>query len=124
MNGNNQGSAPRRIQFIGCGVIGSILAAKLAAAGAEVTVLARGGRLGEIGEHGVVIRHAITGERIQARVNAIDRPGAGGAFDLTVVPVRADQLDGIIPILNEDAGTGLIVVMVNNPEGIAGTAER
>ena len=44
-----------RILVYGAGVIGSIFAGKLAASGEDVTVLARGKRLEELRQNGIVL---------------------------------------------------------------------
>ncbi len=44
-----------KILFYGAGVLGSLYAARLQEAGQEVSILARGQRLADIREHGIVL---------------------------------------------------------------------
>src|SRR6266481_943569 len=59
------------ITIIGAGAIGGHIAAKLAAAGERVTVVARGEHLKAIRERGLTLKE--NGEEIVARVQATDR---------------------------------------------------
>jgi len=52
-----------KILIYGAGVIGSIFAVKLSLSGENVTVLARGKRLEEIRDTGIVLRSPKTGKR-------------------------------------------------------------
>ena len=63
--------AGMRICVVGAGAIGGLLAVKLAAAGEEVTVIARGAHLAAIRERG--LRLVEDGEEEVARVRATDR---------------------------------------------------
>jgi 2-dehydropantoate 2-reductase len=81
------------ITVIGAGAIGGHVAAKLAAAGERVKVVARGAHLKAIREHGLVLKEG--GETIVARVEATDRIAEAGAADLIVLAVKAHQLTPI-----------------------------
>src|SRR6516162_5725354 len=81
------------ITGIGAGAIGGHVAAKLAAAGERVKVVARGAHLKAIREHGLVLKEG--GETIVARVEATDRIAEAGAADLIVLAVKAHQLTPI-----------------------------
>src|SRR6478735_9609495 len=63
---------PLRIVVLGGGVIGSVYAAWLRQAGHQVSMLARGQRLAEVREHGLVVEDASTGRRTTASVATID----------------------------------------------------
>ena len=81
------------ITIIGAGAIGGHIAAKLAAAGESVTVVARGEHLKAIREHGLKLKE--NGEEIVARVEATDRIAEAGGADLVVLGVKAHQLTPI-----------------------------
>ena len=81
------------ITVIGAGAIGGHVAAKLAAAGERVKVVARGAHLKAIRERGLVVKES--GEEIVARVEATDRIGDAGGADLIVLAVKAHQLTPI-----------------------------
>jgi 2-dehydropantoate 2-reductase len=78
------------ITVIGAGAIGGHIAAKLAAAGERVTVVARGEHLKAIRERGLILKE--NGEEIVARVEATDRITEAGGADLIVLGVKAHQL--------------------------------
>ena len=82
------------VTVIGAGAIGGHIAAKLAAAGERVTVVARGGaHLRAIRERGLKLKE--NGEEIVARVEATDRIAEAGGADLIVLGVKAHQLSPI-----------------------------
>ena len=81
------------ITVIGAGAIGGHIAAKLAAAGERVTVVARGAHLKAIRERGLKLKE--NGEEIVARVEATDRIAEAGGADLIVLGVKAHQLSPI-----------------------------
>ena len=81
------------ITVIGAGAIGGHIAAKLAAAGERVTVVARGAHLKAIRERGLKLKE--NGEEIVARVEATDRIAEAGGADLVVLGVKAHQLTPI-----------------------------
>ena len=78
------------ITVIGAGAIGGHIAAKLAAAGESVKVVARGEHLKAIRERGLKLKE--NGEEIVARVEATDRITEAGGADLIVLGVKAHQL--------------------------------
>ena len=81
------------IAVIGAGAIGGHIAARLAAAGESVKVVARGAHLEAIRERGLILKEG--GEEITARVEATDRIAEAGGADLVVLAVKAHQLTPI-----------------------------
>jgi 2-dehydropantoate 2-reductase len=78
------------ITIIGAGAIGGHIAAKLAAAGENLKVVARGAHLKAIRERGLKLKE--NGEEIVARVEATDRIADAGGADLIVLGIKAHQL--------------------------------
>jgi 2-dehydropantoate 2-reductase len=78
------------VTVVGAGAIGGHIAARLAAAGERVTVVARGPHLKAIRERGLTLKE--NGEAIVARVEATDRIAEAGGADLIVLAVKAHQL--------------------------------
>ena len=78
------------ITVIGAGAIGGHIAAKLAAAGESIQVVARGEHLRAIRERGLKLKE--NGEEIVARVDATDRIAEASGADLIVLAVKAHQL--------------------------------
>ena len=62
-----------RILILGADVIGSFNAARLKDAGQDVTLLARGRRRADLGEHDVVLEGFMTGQRTTRQVLVVDR---------------------------------------------------
>lgn len=104
------------ILVYGAGAIGSIFAGKLAEAGYDVTVLARGKRLEEINGNGIVLIHAVTGKKTAVRVKTVGVLEPGDRYDYVIVAVQNTQIDGILPVLKKNV-SGNIVFTVNNPLG-------
>jgi 2-dehydropantoate 2-reductase len=105
------------ILFVGAGVIGSIYAAKMAHAGHDITVLARGKRLENIRQPGIVLKNDTSGQRMVMRVKTRETLGGEEAYDLIIVAVRSDQVGSILPVLAADKKSPAILFMVNNPMG-------
>lgn len=106
-----------RMLFYGAGVIGSLYAAKVAQLSrVEVSVLARGQRYEELKNRGLLIK-SIKKEQIEsATASIISELKPQDIYDYIVVTLRKDQVNGILPILQENKSKN-IVFMVNNPLG-------
>jgi 2-dehydropantoate 2-reductase len=88
-----------RILVYGAGVVGSLYGARLAGASHDVALLARGRRLAELREHGVILEEARTGARTEVRLPVLERLPAEEAFDLVVVAVPRHAVPEILPDL-------------------------
>ncbi len=101
-----------RICVVGAGAIGGLLAVKLARAGEEVTVVARGAHLAAIRERGL----ALTGEGEErvARVRATDRLPEAGPHDLVVLGMKAHQVAAVAPELHHLLGPETVVLTAQN----------
>ena len=110
----------RRICVFGAGAIGGHLAAKFAAAGHDVSVVARGANLAAIRANGVALREGARADArtIAGRVRASDRPADLGAQDLVFVTTKATALDAFAsmaaPLINPDRETSTAFVFVQN----------
>ena len=105
------------ILFYGAGVLGSLYAARLHEAGQQVSILARGQRLADIREHGIVLEDGDTGERTTTRVNVVERLALVDAYDLVVVLMRKNHIAAILPVLAANHHTPNILFMGNNAAG-------
>jgi 2-dehydropantoate 2-reductase len=106
-----------KILVFGAGVLGSVYAARLKMAGNEVDLVARGQRLADIRQVGLVLEDYATGSRTATPVNVIEKLSPDEAYDLALVVVRKNQLD---PVLEELAAAPLIpdiLFMFNNAAG-------
>lgn len=88
-----------RILVLGAGVIGSVYASRLLRAGHDVILLARGPRLVDLQTRGLVLEDAESGQRSVVPVPSVGELAPDDRFDLVLVPVRAEQLPGTLPIL-------------------------
>lgn len=88
-----------RILMLGAGVIGSVYAGGLLDAGHEVALLARGSRLADLRESGLILRRSDTGGQTTRPVEALSELAGTDSFDLVVVPVRSGQLTSTLKIL-------------------------
>jgi 2-dehydropantoate 2-reductase len=101
-----------RICVFGAGAVGGHLAAKLAAAGNDVSVVARGAHLDAMRAKGITLLH---GEQtIRGRVRAAERAAELGAQDFVLVTLKAN----LLPAFARDAapllGPDTAVVFVQN----------
>jgi 2-dehydropantoate 2-reductase len=79
------------VAVVGAGAIGGYLAARLAAAGDEVTVVARGANLAAIRAHGLRLIGE-DGAEVSAPVRAVERAAEAGAQDFVLLTVKAHQV--------------------------------
>lgn len=89
-------SKPRKIVVVGAGAVGGTMAVKLAAAGHEVGVLARGEHLQAIRRAGLCLEDPQ--ERICVDVQASDDLADFGPQDLVIIGLKAHQ---IAPLLSQ-----------------------
>ncbi|MFC4307875.1 2-dehydropantoate 2-reductase [Steroidobacter flavus] len=82
-----------RVAIVGAGAIGTWLGVRLANAGLDVSVLARGETLAAVREQG--LRLVIGGATRVARVNASDRAADLGKQDVVVLAVKGQALAGV-----------------------------
>ena len=101
-----------RIAIYGAGAVGGHLAAKLAAAGHEVSVVARGAHLAAMRDKGITLLHGA--ERITGKVRAAEDPAAFGPQDLTIVALKANALAAVSKGIALLAKDGAPVVFAQN----------
>jgi 2-dehydropantoate 2-reductase len=106
-----------KVLIVGAGVIGSFNAARLADAGQNVTLLARGRRLADLREHGIVLEDFRTGRRTTTRVPLVDRLEPEDAYDLAIVIMRRNQIASILPTLAENHRIPSVLFLGNNASG-------
>ncbi|MGE0660613.1 MAG: ketopantoate reductase family protein, partial [Reyranellaceae bacterium] len=100
-----------RICIFGAGAVGSYLAARLAQAGKEVSVIVRGPHLAAIREHGLKLQTR-DGE-VAVRLPASDDPAALGPQDLVIVSAKTPSLPqvaaGIAPLQHADTAVAFAI---------------
>ena len=112
-----------RIAVIGAGVLGSLYAARLTAAGQAVTLVARGNRLTELQRGPLLILNDDDGVSAAATVDAVENLKPDDLYDLALVVVRADQIDALLPELSANRGVKTFLFMHNRAAGNAALAQ-
>jgi 2-dehydropantoate 2-reductase len=115
---------PFRILVIGAGVIGSVYAARLQAAGYSVTLLARGRHAADRRAAGLILEDASTGQFVTSHLRIIERLTPDKAYDLALVCVRLDQVAATLPDLAVNQQIPLVVFLLNNPTGTQPLVEQ
>jgi len=101
-----------KIAIVGAGSVGGLLAGRLAEAGHEVAVLARGATLAALRERGLRLRDA-KGESAHP-VAASDDAAALGQPELVIVALKAPALAAAAPAIARLAGSTALVLPAMN----------
>jgi 2-dehydropantoate 2-reductase len=101
-----------RICVYGAGAIGGLLAARLAKAGVETSLVARGPHLAAMRERGLTLR--TDAETFTVRPRATDDPAELGAQDYVVVTLKAHQVPGVVDRMQPLLGPRTAVVTAVN----------
>ena len=108
---------PLRILVLGAGVIGSVYAARLQAAGYHVTLLARGQHAADLRASGLILEDAATGQSTTNHLRIVEKLVPEESYDLALVCVRLDQVAATIPDLAVNQRIPTLVFFLNNPTG-------
>lgn len=100
-----------QICVAGVGAVGGTVAARLAAAGQPVNLLARGARLAQLQQDG--LRAELGGQLVTARLPASDRPDFG-VQDIVFIAAKSHSLPGLLPTLAPLIGPNTIVAPLVN----------
>ena len=103
----------QRFCVIGAGAIGGFIAARLALAGRDVTLFARGATLESIRRDGLRVRSP-DGREAHARIHATDDYAGAGKFDVVMVAVKAHQLAEVAPFIEPLCRDAATVVPLQN----------
>jgi 2-dehydropantoate 2-reductase len=108
-----------RTLIYGAGPLGSLIAARLHAAGQDVSLLARRQRLADLRTHGVVLE-AADGRREVQHVPVVEEYTQDDRYDLVVVVMRKNQALQILANLDDNPHADTILFLMNNPAGPSG----
>jgi 2-dehydropantoate 2-reductase len=97
-----------RICIFGAGAIGGYMGAKLAATGAEVSLVARGPHLRAMQERGLTLIEE--GARHTVAVRAAEDPAELGVQDYVVVTLKAHSVPPVVPRMQPLIGAGTTIV--------------
>jgi ketopantoate reductase len=106
-----------KILVYGAGPLGSLFAARLQEGGNNVSILARGERLADLREHGIVLQDVQTEGRTVTRANVVEALAPDDAYDLVLVIMRKNHALQILPILAANQGTPNVLFLMNNGAG-------
>ena len=106
-----------KILVYGAGNIGLLYAAKLKDAGHNVTILARGQRLLEIRERGILLQDFRSGQETTTRVNAVERLDVTDVYDFVLVVLPRHKVCEVLPTLAANQNTPSIMFFGNNAGG-------
>ena len=101
-----------KVCIVGAGAIGGWIGVKLAQAGCDVSVLARGATLESVRQHGLRLREQ--GAVAAVPVAASDSAAQLGAQDLVVVAVKAPAMAQVAEAIGPLLGTGTMVLTAMN----------
>jgi 2-dehydropantoate 2-reductase len=101
-----------RICIFGAGAIGGLVGTRLAAAGGEVSAIARGATAEALRKHGW--RLETNGALVSAPARVAELPAEIGAQDLVVIAVKGPALAGIAKAIAPLLGSETIVVTAMN----------
>jgi ketopantoate reductase/2-keto-4-pentenoate hydratase/2-oxohepta-3-ene-1,7-dioic acid hydratase in catechol pathway len=104
---------PMRVCVVGAGAIGGLVAAKLALAGNEVTVIDLGAHLEAIRKSGLKLEWH-DGKVQTAKVKAVEKAAEAGKQDLVVLAVKAHFLEGVVKDIDHLLGPDTMVLTVQN----------
>jgi 2-dehydropantoate 2-reductase len=106
-----------RILVIGAGPLGSLIAARLFQGGQDVSLLARGTRIQELEEHGVVLRPWTSEDSEAIRVPVLTEFTAEDDFDLVMVVMRKNSALKVLPMLAKNIKVPTFLFLMNNASG-------
>ncbi len=101
-----------RICIYGAGAIGGYLGARLAANGADVTLIARGAHLDAMRKNGLILR---TGsDELVSHPTCTDDPVEAGPQDHVIVTLKAHSVPAVVPAMQPLLGPDTTVVSAVN----------
>ncbi len=103
--------------MVGAGAIGGMLAARLAVAGEQVSVIARGEHLEAIRRDGLRLVELDGSTTVATGIEASDDFGALGAHDSVILALKAHQIAAVAHQLARLCDEGTMVVPVQNGIG-------
>jgi pimeloyl-ACP methyl ester carboxylesterase/ketopantoate reductase len=111
------GAIEMRILVFGAGPLGSLKAARLHEAGHDVTLLARGQRLEDLKEHGIVLQEEGADRKEVAHVPVVESFKPDDDYDLVLVVMGEHQAVQALDTLAENEYVSTFLFMGNNVNG-------
>ena len=101
-----------KVCIYGAGAIGGFVGAKMAMAGADVSLVARGPHLRAMQENGLRLR--MDGQEHTTQVRATDDPATLGPQDYIFVALKAHSIPGVVDTMQPLLGNGTSIVTAVN----------
>ena len=101
-----------KVAIFGAGAIGGLLGVKLAAAGTDVTIIARGPHLAAMQMNGLTLRSG--GETVTVRPRCLQDAAAAGLQDVVIVALKAHSLPTAAPQIAAMMGPDTALVTAIN----------
>src|SRR4051812_2270238 len=101
-----------KVAVYGAGAIGGWMGVKLARAGCDVSVVARGATLEAVQQHGLRLRAG--GEELTAKVRASTSPADFGVQDLVVIAVKSQAMPEVAMCIGPLLGPDTVVLTAMN----------
>ena len=98
-----------KICIFGAGAIGGYMGAKLAQAGAEVSLVARGPHLAAIKDKGLTLAEADR-DPVNVKINASENPADLGPQDYVIVTLKAHSVPAVVPKMQPLIGRNTTIV--------------
>ena len=98
-----------KICIFGAGAIGGYMGAKLAQAGAEVSLVARGPHLAAIKDKGLTLAEADR-DPVNVKINASENPADLGPQDYVIVTLKAHSVPAVVPKMQPLIGGNTTIV--------------
>lgn len=112
-----------RILVCGSGPLGSLFAARLHRGGHDVTLLARGQRLADLRQYGIVLHDVQTDAWTTDHVATVELLASDDPYDLALVIMRKNQALAFLPILAANPHIPNVLFLMNNAAGPAALAQ-
>ena len=106
-----------RVAVLGAGLQGTLYGVRLANAGHDVTLVARGARAMQLRTNDAAIVHALTGRADVLRLPVIEQLTTDTVADLCLVTVRREQLENVLPVASAARRIDRFLIMVNHADG-------
>ena len=103
-----------KICIVGAGAIGGYLGARLALAGEDVTLVARGTHLAAIRQNGLRLVMSDGTEEVIPKARATDSFQEAGPQDIVIVTLKAHSLSAVAPAMRSLYGPNTLVVTAQN----------
>jgi 2-dehydropantoate 2-reductase len=97
----------------GAGGVGGYFGARLAEAGMDVTLVARGAHAQSIKVNGLRLS-SINGDALIHNVKVVEKPESGAGFQLAIVAVKAWQVEEAASALRESMAEGGVALPLQN----------